>query len=122
MLAHIDHFLMTRGGELTPATFAGWSHTLQHLASGTRRRRMQVVRNFCLYRRRGLPEAFVPDERLFPSEHQVIRPHLFTEAEVLRLLELVAALPPAPTSPLRRENLRLAIVILYTTGLRLGSW
>lgn len=61
VLAHIDHFLMTRGGELTPATFAGWSLTLQHLASGTRRRRMQVVRNFCLYRRRGLAEAFVPD-------------------------------------------------------------
>jgi integrase/recombinase XerD len=121
VLAHIDHFLMTRGGELTPVTFAGWSLTLQHLASGTRRRRMQVVRNFCLYRRRGLPEAFVPDERLFPSEHQVIRPHLFTEAEVLRLLDLVAALPLAPTSPLRRENLRLAIVILYTTGLRLGE-
>jgi integrase len=45
----------------------------------------------------------------------------FTEAEVLRLLDLVAALPPAPTSPLRRENLHLAIVILYTTGLRLGE-
>ena len=82
---------------------------------------MQVVRNFCLYRHRRLPAAFVPDERLFPSEHQVIRPHLFTEAEVLRVLDLVAALPPAPTSPLRRENLHLAIVILYTTGLRLGE-
>lgn len=65
VLAHIDHFLMTRDGELTPATFAGWILTLEHLASGTRRRRMQVVRNFCLYRRRDLPAAFVPDERLF---------------------------------------------------------
>ena len=46
---------------------------------------------------------------------------LFTEAEVLRLLDRVNALPPAATSPLRRENLRLAIVILYTTGLRLGE-
>ncbi len=40
---------------------------------------------------------------------------------MLRVLELVNALPPAPTSPLRRENLHLAIVILYTTGLRLGE-
>jgi hypothetical protein len=46
--------------------------------------------------------------------------YLFTEAEVVRLLEVVDALPPAPTSPVRRENLRLAIVILYTTGLRRG--
>jgi integrase/recombinase XerD len=121
VLAHIDHFLIARGGDLTPDTFAGWCFTLQHLALGTRRHRMRVVRNFCLYRRRGVPTAFVPDKRLFPPEHQVVRPHLFTEAEVLRLLDLVNALPPAPTSPLRRENLHLAIVILYTTGLRLGE-
>jgi integrase/recombinase XerD len=121
VLAHVDHFLSPRGGDLTPDTFAGWCLTLQHLASGTRRRRMQVVRNFCLYRRRGLPAAFIPDERLFPPEHQVIRPHLYTETEVLRLLDIVKAVPPAPTSPLRRENLHLAIVILYTTGLRLGE-
>jgi integrase len=121
VLAHIDHFVTTRGGDLTPDTFAGWCLTLQHLASGTRRHRMRVVRNFCLYRRRRAPGTFVPDERLFPPDHQVIRPHLFTEAEGLGLLETVNALPPAPTSPLRRENLRLAIVILYTTGLRLGE-
>jgi integrase len=121
VLAHLDQFLTKRGSDLTSDTFSGWCLTLQHLASGTRRHRMRVVRNFCLYRRRGVPAAFVPDERLFPPEHQVIRPHHFTEAEVLRLLDLVKALPPAPTSPLRRENLHLAIVILYTTGLRLGE-
>jgi integrase/recombinase XerD len=121
VLAHLDHFLTTRGDDLTPDTFAGWSLTLQHLASGTRRHRMQVVRNLCRYKRRRVPAAFIPDERLFPPDHQVVRPHLFTEAEVLRLVSLVKALPPAPSSPLRRENLHLAIVILYTTGLRLGE-
>ena len=82
---------------------------------------MQVVLNLCRYKRRRVPAAFLPDERLFPPDRQVVRPHLFTEAEVLGLLSLVNALPPAPTSPLRRENLHLAIVILYTTGLRLGE-
>ncbi|MBV8477101.1 MAG: tyrosine-type recombinase/integrase [Acidobacteria bacterium] len=51
----------------------------------------------------------------------MVRPHLFTNAEVLRLLAAIQALPAAPTSPFRRENLRLAVVILYTTGLRLGE-
>lgn len=40
VLAHIDHFVTTRGGDLTPDTFAGWCLTLQHLASGTRRHRI----------------------------------------------------------------------------------
>jgi integrase/recombinase XerD len=121
VLAHVDHFVTTRGGDLTPDTFASWCLTLQHLASGTRRTRMHVVRRFCLYRRRREPASFVPDVRLFPQRHQVVRPHLFTDAEVVRLLTVISALPPASTSPFRRENLRLAIVILYTTGLRVGE-
>jgi integrase len=121
VLAHLDGFLAARSADLTPDTFADWCLKLQHLASGTRRNRMRVVRNVCLYRRRREPACFLPDTRLFPLEHQVVRPYLFTEAEVVRLLEVVDALPPAPTSPVRRENLRLALVILYTTGLRRGE-
>jgi hypothetical protein len=122
VLAHVDMFVTTRGGDLTSDTFAGWCLTLQHLAPGTRRNRMRVVRNFCLYRRRGQPASFLPDTRLFPPRHQVIRPHLFTNEEVVRLLAIISDLPAARTSPFRRENLRLAIALLYTTGLRLGSW
>jgi len=121
VLVHLDQFVTTHGGDLTAETFAGWCLTLQHLASGTRRSRMRVVRNFCLYRRRSEAASFIPDSRLFPPRHQVVRPHLFTNAEVLRLLAAISALPAAPTSPFRRENLRVAIVLLYTTGLRLGE-
>lgn len=121
VLAHIDRFLAARTADLTPDTFAGWCLTLQHLASGTRRARMRVVRNLCLYRRRREPTCFVPDERLFPPLHQVIRPHLFTDTEVARLLGAADALIPSPSSPLRRETFRLAIVVLSTTGLRRGE-
>lgn len=121
VLAHLDEFVTTHGCDLTAETFAGWCLTLQHLASGTRRSRMRVVRNFCLYRRRYEAASFLPDSRLFPPRHQVVRPHLFTNTEVLRLLAAISALPAAPTSRFRRENLRLAIVLLYTTGLRLGE-
>ncbi len=121
VLAHLDRFLAARTADLTPDTFAGWCLTLQHLASGTRRARMRVVRNLCLYRRRREPTCLVPDERLFPPLHQVIRPHLFTDTDVARLLGAADALIPSPSSPLRRETFRLAIVVLYTTGLRRGE-
>lgn len=121
VLAHVDRFLAACTADLTPDTFAGWCLTLQHVASGTRRERMRVVRNLCLYRRRREPACFVPDERLFPPLHQVIRPHLFTDTEVARLLCAADALPPSPSSPLRRETFRLAIVVLSTTGLRRGE-
>jgi integrase len=121
VLVHLDQFVTTHGGDLTAETFAGWCLTLQHLASGTRRNHTRLVRNFCLYRRRYEAASFLPDSQLFPPRHQAVRPHLFTNAEVLRLLAAINALPAAPTSPFRRENLRLAIVLLYTTCLRLGE-
>ena len=121
VLEHLDRFLCACGDDLTPDTFARWCLTQQHLASGVRRHRMRVVRNFCLYRRRREPACFVPDERLFPPLHQPLRPYLFTEADVRRLLELADALPPTLGSPLRAETFRLAIVLLYTTGLRRGE-
>jgi integrase len=121
MLGHVDRFLTARDADLTADTFAAWCLTLQHLTTGTRRRRMQVVRNVCLYRRRQEPTCFVPDDRLFPPTHHAIRPYLFTDEDIRRLLTAASALRPSLTSPLRRENVRLAIVVLYTTGLRRGE-
>ncbi len=121
VLAHLDRFLAVRRVDLVAETFAAWCLTLQHLASGTRRARMRVVRNLCLYRRRNERGCFVPDERLFPPVHQAIRPHIFTDSQILRLLAAARTLARPPLSPLCPENLRVAIVLLSTTGLRRGE-
>ena len=121
VLAHLDRFLAARRVDLVAETFAAWCLTLQHLASGTRRARMRIVRNLCLYRRRGEPGCFVPDERLFPPVHQPIRPHIFTDNEIVQLLAVARTLARSSKSPLCPENMRLAIVVLSTTGLRRGE-
>ncbi len=121
VLAHLDRFLAARCVDLIAETFADWCLTLQHLASGTRRARMRIVRNLCLYRRRGEPGCFVPDERLFPPVHQAIRPHIFTDNEIVHLLAVARTLARTSNSPLCPENMRLAIVVLATTGLRRGE-
>ena len=121
VLAHLDQFLAARHVDLIAGTFAAWCLTLQHLASGTRRSRMRIVRNLCLYRRRSEPGCFVPDKRLFPPVHQAIRPHIFTDGQIVQLLAAARTLARSPNSPLRPENMRLAIVLLSTTGLRRGE-
>ena len=82
---------------------------------------MQIVRNLCLYRRRTHPACFVPDSTQFPQRHQAVRPYIFTEAEVIRLLAAANQLRPNSRSPLCPENFRLALVLLYTMGLRRGE-
>lgn len=121
ILTHLDVFLSAAATDLTSESFAAWCRTHEHLTAGVRRNWMRVTRNLCLYRRRVEPMCFVPDTSLFPSAHQPIRPHIFTELEVASLLLACKDLQPSDRSPLRRENFRLALVLLYTTGLRRGE-
>jgi integrase/recombinase XerD len=121
VLSRLDRFLAERDADLTQEMFANWSLTLQNLASGVRRAHMRDVRNLCIYRQRREPRCFVPDERLFPPLHQKVRPHIFTDAQMSQLLAIARTLTRTSNSPLCPENMRLAIVLLYTTGLRRGE-
>ncbi len=115
---HLDKFLNTTDSDLTAESFAKWCYTQQNNASGVRRNWMRTVHNLCLYRQRTEPLCFIPDPLQFPLLHQPIQPHIFTEDEIIRLFEAIKQLKPGTRSPIRRENFRLALVLLYTTGLR----
>ena len=124
VLAHLDRFLAVQPparSDLTAESFALWCVTLTHLTAGVRRKRMRIVRNLCLYRQRTEPGCFVPDPNLFPRPHAPLRPHFFTEQEFIQLLDLADNLQPTSNSPLRAEVYRLALVLLYTAGLRRGE-
>lgn len=107
--------------DLNAAAFRAWCETEEHLASGVRRVRMLDVYNFCLYRRRTEPDCYLPDPLAFPAYHQRLRPYIFTESDVARLLNSAATLKGNPSTPLRPELTRLAIVLLFTTGIRRGE-
>jgi integrase len=121
VLRHLDAFLVPLHSDLDPETFARWCHSQEHLSSGVRRKRMRIVRNLCLYRRRSEPTCFVPDPSQFPLSHQPLVPHIFSEAEITKLVHAAGSLVPTPRAPLRPQVLRLAIVLLYTTGMRRGE-
>jgi len=123
-LQSLDRFLHEHSAkypDLNAAAFAAWCHTHEHVASGVRRVRMLEVASFCQYRRRTEPQCFVPDSNSFPAYHQRLKPYIFSEAEVAKLLRAASGLPRYPASPLRPEMIRLAIALLFTTGIRRGE-
>jgi integrase len=123
-LESLDRFLqnhVTKYPVLNAAAFLAWCQTREHVASGWRRVQMQQVYNFCLYRRRTEPHCFVPDPALFPKLHQRLQPYIFSEQEVAKLLRTALGLKRVPSSPFRPEVIRLAIVLLFTTGIRCGE-
>lgn len=122
VLEKLDQFMIAIGAtDLTQPEFEGWCKTHNHLSASVRRYRMRMVRNFCLYRNRSKPNCFVPDEHLFPAPSQAIQPHIYSEAEIVRLLAAAARLCASPGSRLRPQVFRLAIILLYTTGMRRGE-
>ena len=121
-LGRLDRFLASQQPpDLTAETFSAWCSSFRHLATSTRLGRMMAVYNLCLYRRRTEPGCFVPDPSQFPPAQPRRAPHIFSESEILRLLAAPEALTPYPLSPLHRQVGRLAVVLLYTTGLRRGE-
>lgn len=124
VLETLEAFLRTTAkpvADLTGETFTAWARTLHALTPTVRRNRLRIVRNLCLYRRRTEPACFVPDRALFPVPHQPRAPYIFTSQEIGRLLRATAQLSAPPQCPLRPHVFRLAVVLLYTTGLRRGE-
>jgi len=122
VLQSIDDFMrLSAPADLTASTFARWAQSLEHLTPTVRRSRMRIVRNYCLFRRRCEAKCFVPDPLLFPAPHQAVKPYIFTKEEIARILAAAHRLEPANGSPLRSQVYRLAITLLYTTGLRRGE-
>lgn len=122
VFAALDEFLSKAGAaDLTADSFGAWCVSMAHLSPTTRRCRMRVVRNLCLYRRRTVSDCFVPDADTFPAPCPPRRPYVFTHAEIAKLLEMVNALKPHTNCPLRAQSYRLAVVLLYTAGLRRGE-
>jgi integrase/recombinase XerD len=121
VLKNLDLFLSDQQSDLTAQSFEQWCCAQQHLTTGVRRNWMRITRNFCLYRQHTEPSCFIPDQSQFPLPHQAVQPHIFTQPEIIQLLEATQLLKPRLRSPLRPENIRLALVLLYTAGLRRGE-
>jgi site-specific recombinase XerD len=78
-----------------------------------------VLRQFCLYRRRRDPQAFVPPRKWAPrSLESTFIPRILSKADVLRVLRCAASLG----RPVFRAKLyRALLLVLYCTGLRFGE-
>ena len=107
--------------DLTAEGFSAWQDARKDRHPNSRRKWAQLVRHFCLFRRRSDPECFVPGPELACRRQPYVTPVMVGDAQVARILYAADALKPSLRSPLRAESMRLAVVLLYTTGMRIGE-
>lgn len=86
-------------------------------AEGTRR--LTLVRGFARFRAAMDPQTQIPAIGLLSARPQRAVPYLYTEAEVVRLLEAAAQLS-SPTG-LRAQTAVTALGLLSVTGMRVGE-
>ena len=121
-LRHMRRFIANIfAPDLDQDSFDLWCRSFQHLSTTTRRMRQLIIRKFCLYRQRSEPACFAPNPLYFAKKGPYRSPVIITPEQVARVCVAADNLAPTPGSPLRPMVMRLAIVILYTAGLRRGE-
>ena len=116
---HLLAKTQTTPGLSLEKTILSWLANFGQRKAITVAQEFSVIREFCLFRRRRDADAFVPGRVWAPqSVASTFLPHIFSEDEVRKLLELTATLPG---DPLRATVIRTLLLILYTTGLRFGE-
>lgn len=122
VMRKLNRFIETASSsDLNEQIFDRWCATFQHLAGNTRRGRQMIVRRFCLYRQRTEPACFVPSALYFARSSQYRRPVIITPEQIGQMMVKTNGIKPSNNSPLLPHAMRLAIVILYTAGLRRGE-
>ena len=122
VLGRLRAYLARRGAaDLDQTLFDCWRRRFRHASASTRLVYEITVYNFCRYRRRSDPHCFLPDRIGLARAHPHPLPTLIDADQMARLLAYVSTPRPRAHNAIRREMLRLAIVLLYTAGLRRGE-
>lgn len=122
LLKKLVDFLKDAGADdLNLSSYESWCKSQQDRHPNTRRKWQQIVRNFCLYRERTEPECFVPRYETQTKPAPYVTPVIVEPEQIAHMLDVASSLPPGNQSPIRGPVLRLATILLYTAGLRLGE-
>ncbi len=122
VIDRLCRFLTERSaGDLSPSLFEEWCTTQHAMHPSTSYSHQRIVLNLCLYRRRFEPDCFVPDASRFPKRRPWRVPVIIGPSDVSRMLQITERRRSHSTVPLQIPMLRLAVVLLYTAGLRHGE-
>lgn len=116
-----DDFLVRDRAPFALAAFERWNGELGGLCATVRRNRLRIVRNFLLFHRRDHPRTWVPDLSLLPKKGPYRQAHVVLPVDIARILATTERLSVLNCSPLRPQIMRIAFLLLYCCGLRLGE-
>jgi integrase/recombinase XerD len=107
--------------DLDAGGYASWCQSMVNNHPNSRRKAQQIVRRFCLFRARTESAFFVPSFYSLTKMQPYIRPVIITPEQVGQVLAVADRVLDQSGPPMKAAVHRIAIVLLYTAGLRMGE-
>jgi integrase len=108
-------------GPLTVAVAVRWAQRARRATRLTWARRLQTLRPFMKYRAQFDPGTEIAPPGLFGPFRRRLVPHIYTDAEIVALLDAAAQLPPVTGLRLRPRTYATLFGLLACTGLRISE-
>ncbi len=123
-LRQLDRFVASRPGA-RPTTLSrelveDWFMAGKHLHPRTKKKRVSIIRQLALHMARFDPSTYVPDRTSWPPRIPKFKAYIYAAEEYRGVLKAALDLP-SPRSPLRPRSIYTLLLVLYTTGLRVGE-
>jgi integrase len=122
-LQQFDRFVFERmptADIITSEIVDAWLASGRHLSAKGQKKRLGLIRQFCLYLKRFRSDIYVPDRTLVPIHVPLSKTYVYSPDQYRALLKAALALP-APRSTLRPLTFYTVLLVLYATGLRIGE-
>lgn len=122
VLRRLRAYLARAGyADLDAESFGRWRRQLRHCAHNTQVDWAMMVYRFCRYRRRRESRSFLPQRWALGRHRPYPLPTPIEAEQVGRLLDFIGHRPSSAGRALPHAAQRLAIVLMYTAGLRRGE-
>jgi integrase len=108
-------------GPLTVAVAVRWAQRARRATRLTWARRLQTLRPFMKYRAQFDPGTEIAPPGLFGPFRRRLVPHIYTDAEIVALLDAAAQLSPVTGLRLRPRTYATLFGLLACTGLRISE-
>ena len=105
---------------ITREMVTGYLDSIYHRQSQTRSRHVSTLRQFCRFMFQFDINTYIPEKGLVGPARTQVKPHIFTEEEILKLIEQTKKIR-AKKNTLLPYTYATIIGLLWVTGMRIGE-